>query len=220
MKLKYKNYFNSHPFNSNIKLQIPDLCPCCGVSHNPTTEYISTVPVNENRLYIFSHNCSSCNKKSITFNQRTEADDSNCDMLLNYPNYQSIHFDELINQLSPRFVSLYNQAHFCEENNFTDLAGMGYRAAIEVLIKDYALDFDLEPYDKIAKRNLNRAIDTYFKSDKAAMTSADVVRIFGNDFAHWDKNETYELKVLKQYLNIFIQIILTKLLLKHPPVTR
>lgn len=220
MKFKYKDYSNSAQFNSSIKLQIPDLCPCCGVSHNPSTKYISDGIVNEIYLYIFSHDCSSCNKKSITFNQKPESNSLNFDIVLSYPNHQPIQFDEFINQLSPRFVSLYNQAHFCEENNFTDLAGMGYRAAIEILIKDYALDFELEPYDKIAKHNLNRAIDTYFKSDKAAMTSADVVRIFGNDFAHWDKNETYELRVLKQYLNIFVQIILTKLLLKYPPVTR
>lgn len=105
-----------------------------------------------------------------------------------------------------------------------DLAGMGYRAAEEVLIKDFALAFSGESKEKIAKLKLNDAISHYFKADEASLISTDVVRINGNDFTHWDRPQGFDLKAqleqIKQYLNIYITRVDYHLMIKNPPVTR
>lgn len=222
LELKYKEYHNTSYSNlQNCELQIPKLCPCCGVAHNPNITLEFTRTVNEVPVYGFSHNCPNCKKNSLSINTFAPIENNRyVDLLLSYPNANPIEFDEKLTNLSPRFVSLYNQAHFCEENNFIDLAGMGYRASMEVLLKDYALDFELDTQENIAKLNLNRAIETFFKNDQVAYVASDVVRIIGNDFTHWDKSEQYSIEELKQYLEIFIQAIKFQLMIKHPPVSR
>ena len=115
---------------------------------------------------------------------------------------------------------MYHDAELSEENNAIDLAGIGYRASLEILVKDYALANEIDTFENIAKKNLNNAIGQYFKSEMDLQTSADVVRILGNDYAHWDQHEEYDIETLKSYLQIFIQIINTKLMLKNPPVSR
>ncbi|MGF3113528.1 DUF4145 domain-containing protein [Facklamia sp. P9177] len=222
IELKFKVYNNSSsPSLNGLKVQIPKLCPVCAVAHNPIMLHKFSETINGSTTIAFVHTCSNCGKKSLTLNKLTKEDNKDyLEFIYCYPNSKAVSFDEKLEQLSPRFVSLYNQASFCEDNGYFDLAGMGYRAAMEILIKDYALGFELDTKEKIAQRNLNRSIEHYFKNDETSQIAADVVRMFGNDFAHWDRNEDYSLEQLKQYLEIFIQTINYKLMIKYPPVTR
>lgn len=47
-------------------------------------------------------------------------------------------FDSEIQEISPSFVKIYNQALAAEELNLSEIAGMGYRKSLEFLIKDFA----------------------------------------------------------------------------------
>ncbi|WP_411765862.1 DUF4145 domain-containing protein [Staphylococcus shinii] len=109
---------------------------------------------------------------------------------------------------------------FHQNQNFTDLAATGYRSALEILIKDYALDFNLDTQEQISKLNLNNVISKYFKNENDALISADVVRIMGNSFTHWDKDQDASLDEIKYYMHIFINYIEMKLRLKTPPASR
>lgn len=49
--------------------------------------------------------------------------------------------------------------------------------------------------------------------------SADVMRVLGNDFTHYErKYENIDFEVLKRYIQIFINAIDSKYLIKHPAV--
>lgn len=194
-------------------LEIPVLCPKCGVSNNPSTTLVGT----SNSIAFFAHFCTGCAKKHYTI-QEYEDGQGFCKGV--YPNVQPTDLPEQITNFSSRFEKMYRDAEFAESNNAIDLAGIGYRASLEILLKDYALDFKLDTYEEIAKTNLNNAISKYFKNDVNTQTAADVVRILGNDYAHWDQTEEPDIDILKSYLSIFIQIINTKLMLKNPPVSR
>ena len=48
-----------------------------------------------------------------------------------------------------------------------------------------------------------------------------VVRILGNDNTHYERDyENIDFDVLKQYLNIFIEMIEVQIKIKNPPVSR
>ncbi|PCE01364.1 hypothetical protein CKY11_06465 [Enterococcus hirae] len=219
---KINHYFQKGEFNSTTGdyhlIEIPTLCPLCGVGFGPNNAVQSTFNSGEDFFIFMTHKCNVCSKYSLSL-QKVNGDETN--LLILYPKGQERSFDTLICDLSPRFVTMYNSAFKAEQNESIDLAGIGYRAAMELLIKDYALEFELASYEEIAKLNLNRAIDKFFRHDTDGFISADVVRILGNGYAHWDKNEQeLDLQTLKAYLDIFIQTIYSKLLIKHPPVAR
>lgn len=48
-------------------------------------------------------------------------------------------FSEIINSISPQFVLIYNQAYYAEQTNLDQICGVGYRKALEFLIKDYLI---------------------------------------------------------------------------------
>lgn len=204
---------NSYTMISEKNLEIPVLCPNCGVSNNPSTSLIGT----SDKYGFFSHTCTACSKRHYSI-QEYDGGFGKCKTL--YPLQQPSNLPEHIVKFSERFVKMFRDAELAESNNSIDLAGMGYRASLEILLKDYALNFNLDSREEIAKINLNNAISKYFKTDVDTQTAADVVRILGNDYAHWDQNEELDIEILKAYLNIFVQIINTKLMLKYPPVSR
>lgn len=54
-----------------------------------------------------------------------------------YP--KDIVFSDIINEISPGFVKIYNQAHEAEIRLLDDIVGGGYRKALEFLIKDICI---------------------------------------------------------------------------------
>ena len=57
-----------------------------------------------------------------------------------YPKVPELHqFDENIKKLSSNFCEIFNQAYVAELMKLNEIAGIGYRKALEFLIKDYKL---------------------------------------------------------------------------------
>ncbi|MEK0405122.1 hypothetical protein WNX62_16005, partial [Lactiplantibacillus plantarum] len=55
------------------------------------------------------------------------------------PKIKEADFPQQISDISPRFVSVYTQSFKAERIGLAELAGMGYRKALEMLVKDYAI---------------------------------------------------------------------------------
>lgn len=219
---KYINIPKSISVPDNSSLQIPNLCPICNVSHNPLISKHFENNISEGHLYGFTQKCTACHKYSFSLHERKQSENNKYifDIVFIYPFSSDVKFHKLIKKLSPRFVDIYRQSQYCEDQKFTDLAATGYRSALEILIKDYALDFNLDTQDEISKLNLNNVISKYFKNENDALISADVVRIMGNSFTHWDKDQDASLDEIKYYMHIFINYIEMKLRLKTPPASR
>lgn len=70
------------------------------------------------------------------------------------------------------------------------------------------------------KKHLDEAIEEFLPNYKYKNV-ADVVRILGNDTTHYEKKyEEIDFSVLKQYLDIFIEVIDVEIKMKNPPVKR
>lgn len=213
-------------YNKKINYIIPNLCPNCGVANNPSTYLFGYENFGNNKYIIpFKHVCPSCCKEYYTFQQIMIDNSINPKLLAIYPQKGTTQFDNLITDLSPCFVKIYHQAEQAENNESYLLAGMGYRAAIENLIADYALKILHESKEEIEKlKNLNNYIAHYFKGEEDLMNTSDVVRIYGNEYIHWKKPENFDekqnLQQEKLYFQIFIDRIKTEIIIKNPPVKR
>ena len=62
---------------------------------------------------------------------------------------ENIEFDNKIQEVSEAFVKIYNQAKIAEANDLDEIAGMGYRKALEFLIKDYLIHKNSEIKEEI-----------------------------------------------------------------------
>ena len=93
-------------------------------------------------------------------------------------------FDNIAAKISSSFILVYNQANAAESYNLGEFAGMGYRKAMEYLIKDYAINRFPEDKEIIIKKALSKCIDEYVTEPKIKAMAKGAVWI-GNDETHY-----------------------------------
>ncbi len=213
MKTKNRRFTHSGGYFDSV---IPVECPHCGAYSTPTvvTSAVASHSSYLIRLYVFFNDC--CDKYSYAVYKEKER---KADFLGVFPLPHKIpSLPESIKAISPRFVSLYNQCYEAEQNGAYELAGSGYRNAVEVLIKDFAINELDIPRESVIKQSLSQAIEKYLPNIQLAQ-SADVVRVLGNDHTHYERHyEDIDFDVLKRYLQIFINSIDCEYLIRHPVV--
>ena len=94
------------------------------------------------------------------------------------------NFSETILEVSPKFSEIYNQAFTAEQQNLTEICGVGYRKALEFLIKDYSILKHPEQKDKIEKKALIACIKDYVEDSRIKTVSKRAVWL-GNDETHY-----------------------------------
>jgi hypothetical protein len=108
-------------------------------------------------------------------------------------------FEDGIAEISPAFVEIHSQAQESEGLGLTTLVGIGYRKAVEFLIKDYLIKKLPDRADAISKATLAQCINN-FVSDPRVRTCAERATWLGNDETHyvriWLDRDLQDLKIL------------------------
>ena len=200
-------------------LSVPCICPHCGFSMAPNkiTHAVAThVSVTTYLLLILKANC--CSKTFYAvYTKGYNAGDKEYKYSTHFPKQMPKVLPRELS-FSPRFIALHAQAHTAELHGHFELAGSGYRNAIEVLIKDFAVTKMGEPENKVAAKSLREAIESYLPGD-ALKNGADMVRYLGNDSTHYQqKHDGLSFSILKDYVEIFITRISSEIKMLEPPI--
>lgn len=220
---KTKNYracLSCISSNSSTEFDIPIVCPNCNCSLQPTIQDNYSLKFDKDRLLIISFIGNCCN---VPFYATYRYSNYKATLLDVYPHLKPATLPNTIKELSPRFTNLYEQSYTAEQNGHIELAGSGYRNSIEILIKDFAIIKLKADKDTVCKMSLYEVIGEYLKEVNIETSAADVIRVLGNDYTHYQrKYDDIDFIVVKKYLEIFIHQIDAKLLLMEPivPVNR
>ncbi|WP_410880492.1 hypothetical protein [Myroides sp. DW712] len=133
---------------------------------------------------------------------------------LNQYNVSLESFSEEIESISKQFVSIYNQAYFAEQNGLFEICGVGFRKALEFLIKDYLI-FNLpDKGEDIKKSTIANCIKTYIEDARLKSTASRAIWL-GNDHTHYEKRwENKDLEDLKTLIKLTVNWIESELLTK------
>lgn len=108
-------------------------------------------------------------------------------------------FEAGIADVSPSFVEIHSQAQEAEGLGLNTLVGIGYRKAIEFLIKDYLIEASPDKREAIEKATLGQCISNYV-SDPKVKACAERATWLGNDETHyvrtWLDRDLQDLKIL------------------------
>jgi hypothetical protein len=114
----------------------------------------------------------------------------------------------LVDRVSSRFGILYNQSSAAESLGLEEIAGTGYRKALEFLIKDYCIALRPAENVKIAQKFLKAVIDDYVPEGKLK-TAATLTTWLGNDEGHyerrWVDSDLQDLKALLKLTITFVE---------------
>jgi hypothetical protein len=110
-----------------------------------------------------------------------------------------ITFAECIQEVSPKFCEIYDQAHKAEGFSLLQVCGVGYRKALEFLIKDYLIKKHPEDEAAIKAKPLGRCIDDDVEDPKTKAVAKRATWL-GNDETHyqrlWIDKDLSDLKTL------------------------
>lgn len=118
-------------------------------------------------------------------------------------------FSEIIISISPSFVSIYNQAYYAEQINLNQICGVGYRKALEFLIKDYLIskESDEQTIENIKKKFLNNCIQENVQNDNIKNVAKRAVWL-GNDETHYIRQwADKDVNNLKQLIDLTVRWI-------------
>lgn len=204
--------------NERICYETVNKCPICNSSIAPVEK--NDFFNSDSKMYFFMFECPACNKGFITHynytNERKIKNNISYNMLKlvnSYPKVPELHqFDENIKKLSSNFCEIFNQAYVAEQMDLNEIAGIGYRKALEFLIKDYCIDKNKEQEEKIKKEPLSQVITNYILSDKIKNLAKASIWI-GNDETHYvRKYEDKDIKDLKRFISATVAYITYELI--------
>lgn len=198
------------------EIEEPSLCPICRHALKPQELYVSSY-VDESRNWHIAvlYLCQSCYKvftalyncnlrfipdRSIkTFTSELE--------YLAPVKFEEQKFDESIALISPRFVKIYNQALTAESSSLDEIAGLGYRKALEFLIKDFCIHLHTDDEEKIKRLPLSKCITEYISSPEIKALASRAAWI-GNDEAHYvRKFEDRDIEDMKKFIQAAVYFI-------------
>lgn len=206
--------------NSDIE-DIVSICPHCGKGIKPTlifnTKYANGFTNDQFRLLAVMQ-CPIC--KQYFFVDQLILNDhyGNFSQIVNYNIYPKtipaeINFDNRLHDLiSPDFCTVYKQALIADNEGLSEITGLAFRKAFEILVKDYAAHLNKNiNKQEILKLSLKQTIDTYFKSSEFEPIFRKISWL-GNDHSHtFNKHDDYNVNDLKRFIHACISKIISQL---------
>lgn len=215
MKQVYSVHYNQNldrEQSKELEIQVEEVgeCPCCHFATSPTYIDGFIIGSKEDEIPITAFLVLYCTKcKNIYIAKYiSNSGISNLRLDFVFPKKSNLKmFSEGINELSPEFVSIYNQSLESESNvNTQGLAGLGYRKALEFLIKDYLVKLQHQDRDTIIKLELNDCINKIKDDDLKSLAKAS--SWIGNDETHYfRKNPEYDAEDLKLFIECLLHDI-------------
>lgn len=221
MEITYSNaYFDGCAHKATINE--PSICPCCKHAIKPTALYKLIVSNTDNDMFLHvTYLCPHCNNAFIC--KFSDCDNTYYNEITGYtfqkldyiaPNkFNQEEFEPCINKISPSFVKIYNQALSAENSNLDEIAGIGYRKALEFLIKDFLITELPDQKISIRKTPLGTCINNFIDNPQLKTVASRAVWL-GNDQTHYeqvfkDKDISDLKRLIKLSVNWIIIISLT-----------
>lgn len=199
----------------DVTVEEVGVCPCCGIATSPTFINGYLIASQNNHIIptafiiFYCPNCQQLYIAKYYIPIGTGYNNTNVYPCAVYPQStnKAPNFSDNIICLSPMFVSTYKEACYAETNeNTTGLAGLGYRKALEFLIKDYLINLKHQDQNTIMQLELGKCVD---KLDKDLQDIAKASVWLGNDETHYFKRNTgysiHDLKLFIDYLVVEIE---------------
>lgn len=166
---------------------LPLFCPCCKMP------YIAEV----------KYNCKMSNHH-FTISTRTFPSTK---VVSTFPEHITKHFSN--------FIEIYEQSAYAQQEGLNSICGMGYRKALESLVKEYSILTHPQDKDKIFSAQLSECIKTYIP-DPDIQNLAIASTWIGNDETHLVKrNPDYAIDDLIRFIRVLTTEIERKLTIQE-----
>lgn len=179
--------------NTKIKenVELANTCPVCGVALSP--DIISGVLIDceyeeDNKVFLLNYcpKCQECFISKHSFD--AEFGDGYFFFSSSPQTPYGNDWGEIISNISPNFVKIYNQSVFAEASHLDQIAGVVYRKSLEFLIKDYLISktTDHSQIANIKNKFLGKCINEDIDNPQLKIVASRAAWL-GNDQTHYEQ---------------------------------
>lgn len=189
--------------NKPLPVYVSRTCPYCGLRIQPIRKLPLTGDSNHKFAVV---SCPSCHGIYAAMSSEIATEESPVTL----PASAHVDLPDGMKEKFPTFFNLYKQSTIAKSMGLIDIAGMGYRKALESLVKTYLIEENPELETKILDESLGKSIDRieYPSIKKLARASSWI----GNDQVHLQqKNEGYNIQDMKRFMISLSHLILAEL---------
>lgn len=205
--------------HTSVRLEgVPDVCPRCHRNVHPRTVFSTILRERDLCQAIFRCTHQKCQEMFVATyrNEKRTAVSRPVYGLVSVAPWSAhqTEFPVTIQEVSPTFVEIYNQAIVAESQDLPQLVGIGLRKSLEFLVKDFAVAESPQREESIRTTQLGTCI-AQFVSDVNVKECAKRAAWLGNDETHytkkWETKDVSDLKLLvKLTVNWIDNVLLTK----------
>ncbi|MFT8476620.1 MAG: hypothetical protein ABF682_04345 [Liquorilactobacillus sp.] len=211
MKKTIKVHYLENVSSQNLIIDIDEYCPHCKMSISPKVVYATSSlplqPLIENSIALFMQ-CTRSNCKkfySIEFPCKVDKFKELIDIQPAVKYTYSPHLENTLppnlNETFPDFKKIYDQSLEAESLGLDEIAGVGYRKAVEFLIKEYVIKQNPEKKQKVESKFLGKVIKEDLGDIPKVQTLAQAAVWIGNDETHFTRtHEDKDLRDMKSFL--------------------
>lgn len=206
-KIEYSNSLGER--KSAVVNRFPDTCPVCGKGIEPVIKIAHSDDASSYNSFlqaVFICPREDCKRFFIGYYRDLQGLGLHlirCG-LITY--IEKEEFPEIVEKISDKFSSIYNQSFVAEKNRMDQICGPGYRKALEFLIKDYLIKQNSAEKERIIKTNLGKIIEEI--KDENIQFCAERAAWLGNDETHYERKWTdKELTHLKELILLTVNWI-------------
>lgn len=144
---------NDHPNNYKISTEEAIECPFC--FKQIESQFLRGIFWQDKGLQVFLK-CKGCKNAFIGYTE--QRGDKFHIVELSKGNHKPTGFNKEINGISTQFVKIYGEAEFAENESLGEICGVGYRKALEFLIKDFLIKKFPKQKDEIKDKFLGGGV--------------------------------------------------------------
>ena len=203
--------------SNKVHVDLPESCPWCHANILPTIEGQSMTSLSTDKSLPFSlilmcQNCKKHFSASYTVVSNLEGNGFyninklliNNDVPLPKPSFE---YPDEINTVSSEFSKIIAQSSHAEGLGLNHLAGIGFRKALEFLVKDYLIKYKGLDENTISKKQLGKCISENI-DDSRLQSLAKAATWIGNDETHYvrkhDDRDIHDMKKFLHKMTLFI----------------
>jgi hypothetical protein len=176
--------------------EFPNICPRCHHRIYPTFLFGESVPVpnslSDGMDLMFSCPQTQCRRAFLAHYRGEEYNTYNgkrtrYTLISTIPRTPRVtEYPQEIHEVSPEFVKIITEAETAEQLRLVNVAGCGFRKALEFLVKDYCISLKPDAAPEIRSATLMAVIKNHI-ADENLKESAKRAAWLGNDETHYER---------------------------------
>lgn len=188
------------------KYWAPRTCAHCRYSIAVEPEAGQVLPYdNEKFAHINAFRCPRCKKAFLVVSEIYRSEDPVLKAFI--PVFSPVSVYPNLDSISYSFKEIHQEAYHAYQLGLYRLAGVGFRTALEVLLKDFAISELGVREEDVAGVSLNNVIQNYYKH-MCTTDLARAIQLLGNDCTHYiNRHKDVPPEKIEKFYRKFVESI-------------